>query len=117
MRACRKYWLIAVSSLNSTLFRCWMTFGSPFMPASVDVQPFEAERCGGASAGVHPPRLWGQGGCRTPPPKPTQSPDRDAPARISSDTLLGVRREVIILHAGREYLLRVTQHGRLILTA
>ena len=30
---------------------------------------------------------------------------------------LGVRREVIILHAGREYRLRVTQNGRLILTA
>jgi hemin uptake protein HemP len=52
-----------------------------------------------------------------PPPKPPQSPDRDAPARIPSDTLLGMRREVIILHAGREYRLRVTQHGRLILTA
>src|ERR1700741_4956818 len=31
MWACRKYWLIAVSSLNSTLFRCWMTFASPFI--------------------------------------------------------------------------------------
>jgi hemin uptake protein HemP len=53
------------------------------------------------------------------PPKPlqAQSPGRDAPARIPSDTLLGARREVIILHAGREYRLRVTQHGRLILTA
>jgi hemin uptake protein HemP len=30
---------------------------------------------------------------------------------------LGARREVIIVHAGREYRLRLTQHGRLILTA
>ena len=54
----------------------------------------------------------------TPPSlKPPQGPEQDAPARISSHTLLGVRREVIILHAGREYRLRVTQNGRLILTA
>ena len=53
-----------------------------------------------------------------PPPKPPQSPVKaDAPARIASGALLGLRREVIILHAGREYRLRVTQHGRLILTA
>jgi hemin uptake protein HemP len=52
-----------------------------------------------------------------PPPKPPQGPEQDAPARIPSHALLGVRREVIILHAGREYRLRVTQHGRLILTA
>jgi hemin uptake protein HemP len=52
-----------------------------------------------------------------PPPKPPGSPGRDAPPRIPSDALLGLRREVIILHAGREYRLRVTQHGRLILTA
>jgi hemin uptake protein HemP len=54
----------------------------------------------------------------TPPlPKQPQIPDRNAPARIPSDALFGERREVIILHAGREYRLRVTQHGRLILTA
>ena len=47
----------------------------------------------------------------------TPATTKYAPARIPSDTLLGVRREVIILHAGREYRLRVTQHGRLILTA
>src|SRR5438045_41424 len=29
--ACRKYWLIAVSSLKSTLLRCWMTLASPFI--------------------------------------------------------------------------------------
>src|SRR6056297_2678897 len=31
MRECRKYWLMAVSSFLSTLFRCWMTVLSPFM--------------------------------------------------------------------------------------
>jgi hypothetical protein len=29
--ACRKYWLIAVSSLKSARLRCSMTLGSPFM--------------------------------------------------------------------------------------
>lgn len=31
MRACRKYWLIATSSLARILLRCWMTVTSPFM--------------------------------------------------------------------------------------
>lgn len=39
------------------------------------------------------------------------------PARITSSSLLGPRREVVILHNGREYRLRLTQSGRLILTA
>src|SRR5207245_5125897 len=34
MRAWRKYWLMAVSSLNSTLFRCCTTLASPFIAAS-----------------------------------------------------------------------------------
>lgn len=40
-----------------------------------------------------------------------------APVRISSDALLGAKGEVVILHGGREYRLRVTQNGKLILTA
>jgi hemin uptake protein HemP len=52
-----------------------------------------------------------------PPSKSLQGSDKNAAAKIPSDSLLGARREVIILHAGREYRLRVTQHGRLILTA
>jgi len=40
-----------------------------------------------------------------------------APKRIASEALLGVRRELVIVHNGREYRLRVTQNGRLILTA
>jgi hemin uptake protein HemP len=37
--------------------------------------------------------------------------------RISSDVLLGEARELVILHNGREYRLRQTQSGKLILTA
>ena len=40
-----------------------------------------------------------------------------APARIASDALLGAARQVVIVHNGREYLLRQTQAGKLILTA
>ncbi|MEO8487060.1 MAG: hemin uptake protein HemP [Betaproteobacteria bacterium] len=39
------------------------------------------------------------------------------PARVDSATLLGRARELAILHGGREYRLRVTQNGKLILTA
>lgn len=42
-----------------------------------------------------------------------------APAvqRVSSQDLLGQAGELVIVHGGREYRLRLTQHGRLILTA
>lgn len=40
-----------------------------------------------------------------------------APKRISSELLLGSSREMVIVHGGREYRLRVTQNGKLILTA
>jgi len=39
------------------------------------------------------------------------------PRRISSESLLGTEREVVIVHNGREYRLRLTQLGKLILTA
>lgn len=39
------------------------------------------------------------------------------PAKVSSDVLLGAAKELLILHEGREYRLRRTQNGRLILTA
>jgi len=46
------------------------------------------------------------------------SPGPDAPpGRIESARLLGRARELVILHAGREYRLRITQNGKLILTA
>jgi hemin uptake protein HemP len=37
--------------------------------------------------------------------------------RIDVRELLGVRREVLIVHGGREYRLRLTSSGKLILTA
>jgi hemin uptake protein HemP len=39
------------------------------------------------------------------------------PARIASEALLGPRGELLIVHNGREYRLRLTQNGKLILTA
>jgi len=52
------------------------------------------------------------------PPLPKPLPAmQEIPSRVSSDTLLGPRRELVILHNGREYRLRMTQSGKLILTA
>ena len=39
------------------------------------------------------------------------------PRRVQSETLLGPRKELLIMHNGREYRLRLTQNGKLILTA
>ena len=49
----------------------------------------------------------------------SQSADRAAcpPTRVRSDTLLGEANELVIVHNGREYRLRMTQNGKLILTA
>jgi hemin uptake protein HemP len=46
-------------------------------------------------------------------------PERPAqiPNRVASEVLLGARRELVIVHNGREYRLRLTQNGKLILTA
>jgi hemin uptake protein HemP len=41
----------------------------------------------------------------------------EAAARTTSAALLGTSRELIIEHHGREYRLRLTQQGKLILTA
>ena len=41
----------------------------------------------------------------------------ESPRKIASQDLLGARRELVILHNGREYRLRLTQHDKLILTA
>ena len=49
------------------------------------------------------------------PPKPQVTPP--APTKVTSESLLGLRRELVITHQGREYRLRVTQNGKLILTA
>ena len=42
------------------------------------------------------------------------SPDQQ---RVTSAALFGPSRELIIMHNGRDYRLRLTQRGRLILTA
>jgi len=39
------------------------------------------------------------------------------PQKVPSQVLLGARKELVITHNGREYRLRVTQNGKLILTA
>jgi hemin uptake protein HemP len=36
--------------------------------------------------------------------------------RISSESLMGDRKQLQIVHAGEEYLLRITRKGKLILT-
>ena len=40
-----------------------------------------------------------------------------SPRRVTSECLLGPRKELVIVHNGREYRLRLTQNGKLILTA
>jgi hemin uptake protein HemP len=49
-------------------------------------------------------------------PVPESAPTA-APERVSSASLLGRNRELVIVHNGREYRLRLTQNGKLILTA
>jgi len=39
------------------------------------------------------------------------------PLRVTSEALLGHRQVLVIVHNGREYRLRLTQNGKLILTA
>jgi hemin uptake protein HemP len=53
-----------------------------------------------------------------PPPLPmTDLKTSSDPPRVRSDELLGPTGALVIEHAGRRYLLRVTQNGKLILTA
>ncbi len=50
--------------------------------------------------------------------KPVNVPQRvSMPTKVPSETLLGTRKELVITHNGREYRLRITQNGKLILTA
>ena len=46
-----------------------------------------------------------------------EAPCPDRPAKVFSQDLLGFRGELIIEHNGRDYCLRLTQNGKLILTA
>ena len=57
---------------------------------------------------------------KTPKPMPLQKSTEsipNAPERVRSDALLGHAKELVIIHNGREYRLRMTQNGKLILTA
>ena len=62
---------------------------------------------------------------RSPPAEPSSHADAEErgwqhapqPRRIRSEQLLGVAGQAVILHRGREYRLRKTQNGKLILTA
>jgi hemin uptake protein HemP len=49
-------------------------------------------------------------------PQVSEASDR-TPKRIASQALLGPNRELVIVHNGREYRLRLTQNDKLILTA
>jgi hemin uptake protein HemP len=50
--------------------------------------------------------------------EPLQNPPSSPqPKRVPSESLLGARKELVIVHHGREYRLRLTQNGKLILTA
>ncbi len=57
-----------------------------------------------------------------PPPQAETHPDALASPqaglrRVPASDLLGGQRELLIVHGGREYRLRLTSKGRLILTA
>lgn len=55
-----------------------------------------------------------------PPEAPQDNPGTPriaAPPRLDSSALFGASRELIIVHNGREYRLRMTQNEKLILTA
>lgn len=49
--------------------------------------------------------------------QPQKKLENPSPRRVESEQLLGPRGELVILHKGREYRLRLTRNGKLILTA
>lgn len=49
--------------------------------------------------------------------KPETTSQPHPSPRVTSEALLGQRRELVIVHNGRDYKLRLTQNGKLILTA
>jgi hemin uptake protein HemP len=51
------------------------------------------------------------------PSPPATAQCRQSPDRTTAQALLGTAQELIIEHGGRDYRLRLTQHGKLILTA
>ena len=62
-------------------------------------------------------RAGNDGPSKAPGPLETQLNSGLGPARLTSQALLGTAGELVIIHAGREYRLRLTQNGKLILTA
>jgi len=48
---------------------------------------------------------------------PRSEPRKTLPRRIGSRELLAGAQELVIVHDGRDYRLRITQNGKLILTA
>ena len=55
--------------------------------------------------------------CLNPAARSRSAPQQIMPARVTSKDLLGKYSELIIEHNGCEYRLRLTQNGKLILTA
>jgi len=53
----------------------------------------------------------------TAKPQPGSPATARTPNKVCSEALLGHGRELVITHNGREYRLRLTQNGKLILTA
>jgi len=53
----------------------------------------------------------------TAKPQPGSPATAHTPNKVCSEALLGHGRELVITHNGREYRLRLTQNGKLILTA
>jgi len=51
------------------------------------------------------------------PAKPAQPLCQTPTQKVTSEALLGPQRELVIVHKGREYRLRLTQNDKLILTA
>ena len=49
--------------------------------------------------------------------RPSMNVEQTGTPRIASDTLLGPGGQLVIEHGGRDYKLRITQNGKLILTA
>jgi hemin uptake protein HemP len=49
--------------------------------------------------------------------KPISGIPAERPPRVRSEQLLGAGTELVIEHHGRDYRLRITQNGKLILTA
>lgn len=62
------------------------------------------------------PVIAAQGSATRPDRLPGRC-DAGQPPRVPSEALLGERGELIIVHAGREYRLRRTSLGKLMLTA